>query len=64
MQLLNYFKDVIKEVGNVKFPTMQDVKITSLIVLILVLVFVVFISFTDFFIAKIIKFLLGIYNGL
>ena len=60
MQLVNYFKDVIKEVGNVKFPTMQDVKMTSLIVLFLVLVFVLFISFADFFIAKILKFLLGI----
>ena len=28
-------EDVIKEVGNVKFPTMQDVKMTSLIVLFL-----------------------------
>lgn len=64
MQLLNYLKDVTKEVGNVKFPTKDDVKMTSLIVLILILVFVTFISFTDFFIAKLIKFLLGIYNGL
>ncbi|MBR2140767.1 MAG: preprotein translocase subunit SecE [Rickettsiales bacterium] len=53
-----------KEVGNVTFPTKDDVKLTSLVVLILVLVFVIFISFTDFFIAKLTKILLGIYNGL
>ena len=60
MQLIGYFKDVIKELKIVEFPSYVDVRLTAIIILILLCLLMVFIGFSDFFISKLIKFLLGI----
>lgn len=60
MKLINYFRNVLKEVKNITFPTKQDVEVTSLIIIVIVLIFMFFIGSTDFVISKLIKMLLGI----
>ncbi|MDR1425529.1 MAG: preprotein translocase subunit SecE [Rickettsiales bacterium] len=59
-QLLNYFKDIIREARNITFPTGRDVKITSVVVAILVGIFMTFISCADFVISKLVKLFFGI----
>lgn len=60
MQLVSYFRNVLKEVKNVNFPTKDDVKTTSIVIVVIVFVFSVFLGIADFFISKLIKMLLGI----
>ncbi|MDR2077733.1 MAG: preprotein translocase subunit SecE [Rickettsiales bacterium] len=60
MQLVNYLKDVAREAKNIKFPTRQDVRITSAVILVLVAIFMIFVSFSDFVISRVVKFFFGI----
>ena len=60
MQLTSYFKDVLKEIKNIKFPTWQEVKMTSIVIVLILIVMMSFIGVADFFISKLIKMLLGI----
>ena len=60
MQLIDYFRNVAKEVKNITFPNRQDVRITSVIVVFMTIIFMLFISCADFVISRLIKILLGI----
>lgn len=60
MNLVNYFRDVLKEAKNITFPTKNDVKTTSIVIMVLVLIFSIFLGSADFIISKLIKILLGI----
>jgi preprotein translocase SecE subunit len=60
MQLVNYFRDVAREAKNIKFPTRQDVRITSVVIILLVAIFMTFVSFSDFVISRLVKFFFGI----
>lgn len=60
MQLVSYFKSVAKESKNISFPTRQDVRITSIVVVFMIMILMIFISFADFLISKLIRILLGI----
>ncbi len=60
MQLMDYFRNVAKEVKNITFPNRQDVRITSVIVVFMTIIFMLFISCADFVISRLIKILLGI----
>lgn len=60
MQLMNYFKEVFKELKNVTFPTGQDVKMTSVVIVIILIIVMIVVGFSDFLISKIIKTILGI----
>ena len=60
MKLFEYFRNVIKETKNIKFPTKQEVKITAVVGVILLIVMMIFIGVADLIISKFIKTLLGI----
>ena len=60
MQLVDYFKEIAREVKNITFPTKQDTRITSIVVVFITVLFMLFISFSDFVISRLIKILLGI----
>ena len=60
MNLTNYCRDVLKEVRNVNFPTRDDVKTTSIVIMIVVFIFSIFLGSADFIISRLIKTLLGI----
>jgi preprotein translocase SecE subunit len=60
MRLMEYFKSVVKELGNVKFPDKDEVKLTTVVIVLILIVMMIFIGFADFVISKLIKALLGI----
>ncbi len=60
MQLMDYFRSVAKEVKNITFPSRQDVRVTSVVVVFMTILFMIFISCADFVISRLIKILLGI----
>jgi preprotein translocase SecE subunit len=59
-QLLSYFKDIVRETRNITFPTRQDVRVTSVIIVIMIGIFMIFVSCADFVISKLVKFFFGI----
>ncbi|MDR3078439.1 MAG: preprotein translocase subunit SecE [Rickettsiales bacterium] len=59
-RLLDYFRDVAREAKNITFPTRQDVKITSAVIVVLIGIFMVFVSSADFVISRLVKFFFGI----
>ncbi|MDR1494968.1 MAG: preprotein translocase subunit SecE [Rickettsiales bacterium] len=58
-RLLDYFREIAREAKNITFPTRQDVKITSFVIVVLTGIFMVFISCADFVISKLIKLFFG-----
>jgi preprotein translocase SecE subunit len=57
---MEYFRSVVKELGNVKFPAKDEVKLTAIAIVLILIVMMIFIGFADFIISKLIKTLLGI----
>jgi preprotein translocase SecE subunit len=57
--VLDYFKDVFKEVKNITFPGKSDVVLTSFSVFVIILITMTFIFITDCVISKVIKAFLG-----
>lgn len=60
MQLVNYFRDVVREARNIKFPTRQDVRITSVVIVVMIAIFMMFVSTSDFVISRLIRLFFGI----
>jgi preprotein translocase SecE subunit len=59
-KLVEYLKNVVRELGSVKFPTKDEVKLTTIVIVIILIIMMIFVGFADFIISKIIKTLLGI----
>jgi preprotein translocase subunit SecE len=57
---MEYFRSVIRELGNVKFPGKEEVKLTTVVIVLILIVMVIFIGLADLVISKLIKTLLGI----
>jgi preprotein translocase subunit SecE len=57
---MEYFKGVARELGNVKFPGKEEVKLTTAVIVLILIIMVIFIGLADLVISKLIKTLLGI----
>jgi preprotein translocase SecE subunit len=60
VQAVEYFRGVVRELKNVKFPTEQDVKATALAIAFVLAIAMLFIGTADFIISRLVKILLGI----
>ena len=57
--VLDYFKDVFKELKNITFPGKSDIVLTSFSVFVIIMITMTFIFITDCVISKVIKAFLG-----
>ncbi|MDR2760327.1 MAG: preprotein translocase subunit SecE [Rickettsiales bacterium] len=59
-QAVEYFRGVVRELKNVKFPTEQEVKVTALAIAFVLAIAMTFVGVADFVISRLVKNLLGI----
>jgi preprotein translocase subunit SecE len=56
--LIRYFEDARNELGKVSWPTVKEVRVTSLAVLVLVVLMSIFLGLADFLFANLMDFIL------
>jgi len=58
-KIVNYYREVVSEMGKVNWPSRDELKTSTIIVLVVTIIFAVFIGAFDWILSQIVQWFLG-----